>query len=127
MTRTHTQRLARLEKLAHSMDSAFRIPVIGMRVGYDAIIGLVPGIGDALTLIPALIILAEAKRLGAAPHVMGRMGLNTALDVLVGSVPVIGDLFDAKFKSNRRNVAILRAHLHEKGAVPERNSPLQTA
>ena len=109
------------------MDSAFRIPVIGMRVGWDAIIGLVPGIGDLLGSIPALLILAEARRLGASAEVLGRMGLNTTLDFLIGSIPILGDLFDARFKSNRRNVAILRRHLHEKGAVRHADSPLMTA
>ncbi|MBS1302812.1 DUF4112 domain-containing protein [Loktanella sp. SALINAS62] len=123
----HETRLQRLEKMSVQLDSAFRIPVIGMRVGWDAIIGLIPGIGDTLMMVPALMIIAEAKRLGAASHVVARMGLNTAMDVLIGSIPIVGDLFDARFKANRRNVAILRAHLYEKGTVPHRHSPLQTA
>ena len=111
----HEERLRRLERLAVRMDSAFRIPVIGMRVGWDAIIGLVPGIGDALTFVPAAAIILEARRLGTQSHVLGRMIVNTLLDLVVGGIPILGDLFDAKFKSNRRNVAILRAHLAERG------------
>ena len=111
----HEERLRRLERLAVRMDSAFRIPVIGMRVGWDAIIGLIPGIGDALTFVPAAAIILEARRLGTRSHVLGRMIFNTVLDLVVGGIPILGDLFDAKFKSNRRNVAILRAHLADRG------------
>ena len=114
----HHARLQRLERMAHRMDTAIRIPVIGLRVGYDSIIGLIPGVGDLLTLAPSAWIIVEAKRMGAESHVIGRMIANTATDALVGMVPVLGDLFDASFKSNRRNVAILRDHLERKGAVP---------
>ncbi|RYH03609.1 DUF4112 domain-containing protein [Salipiger sp. IMCC34102] len=106
------------------MDSAFRLPIVNMRIGWDAIIGIVPGIGDVLTLVPALMILGEAKRLGASTATISRMGVNTAVDVLIGGIPIIGDLFDARFKSNRRNVQILRQHLYEKGAVLDPRSPL---
>ena len=114
----HHARLQRLERMAHRMDTAIRIPVIGLRVGYDSIIGLIPGVGDLLTLAPSAWIIVEAKRMGAESHVIGRMIANTATDALVGMIPVLGDLFDASFKSNRRNVAILRDHLERKGAVP---------
>ncbi|SEN27155.1 protein of unknown function [Loktanella fryxellensis] len=111
-------RLARLEGLAHRMDTLFRIPVIGLRVGYDAIVGLVPVVGDLLTLVPSLFIINEARRMGAPSHLVGRMMANTLTEGLIGMVPVLGDLFDAKFKANRRNVAMLRSHLERKGAVP---------
>lgn len=114
----HQVRLQRLERLADRMDNAFRIPVIGVRVGYDSMIGLIPGIGDILPLAPSAWIIVEARRMGAAPHVVGRMIANTATDTVVGMIPIIGDLFDATFKSNCKNVAILRDHLERKGAVP---------
>ena len=114
----HHTRLTRLEKMAHRMDTAFRIPVIGVRVGYDSLIGLIPGVGDPLTLAPSAWIIVEAKRMGAESHVIGRMIANTATDALVGMIPIVGDLFDATFKSNRKNVALLRDHLERKGAVP---------
>jgi hypothetical protein len=114
----HHTRLERLEKMAHRMDTAIRVPIIGLRIGYDSIIGLIPGVGDLLTLAPSAWIIIEAKRMGASPHVIGRMAANTATDTLVVMIPILGDLFDATFKSNRRNVAILREHLERKGAVP---------
>ncbi len=113
----HAARLARLEHLAHRMDTAFRIPIIGVRVGYDSIAGLIPGLGDIATLGPALWIVWEAKRLGAPFHVIGRMLANSGTDAVIGAVPILGDLFDAAFKSNRRNVALLRDHLERRGAV----------
>ena len=91
----HHARLQRLEKMAHRMDSAIRIPVIGLRVGYDSIIGMIPGVGDLLTLAPSAWIIYESKRLGAPAHVISRMVANTATDTLVGMIPLIGDLFDA--------------------------------
>ena len=123
----HEARLRRLERLAVQMDSAFRLLIVGMRIGWDAIIGLVPGIGDALTFIPAVMILAEAKRLGAHPVVLGQMIGNSLLDLIVGGVPILGDLFDAKFKANRRNVRILRTHLAERGMAAAHSPILQPA
>ena len=118
MTQPHQARLERLERLAHRMDTAIRIPVIGLRVGYDSVIGLIPGVGDVLTLAPSAFIIWEAKRMGAPAHLIGRMAANTGIDAAIGAIPLIGDLFDAGFKANRRNVAMLRRHLEEKGAVP---------
>jgi hypothetical protein len=114
----HHSRLQRLEKLAHWMDIAIREPVIVLRIWYDSIIGLIHGIGDILTLAPSAWIIIEAKRMSTASHVIGRMPANTATDMLVGTIPTLGDLFDATFKSIRSNFAILREQLERKGAVP---------
>lgn len=92
------------------MDSAFRIPGTGIRVGWDGILGLIPGIGDAAALAPALYILWRARQLGAPPVLLGRMAALVAADTAVGAVPVLGDIFDIGLKANRRNVALLRDH-----------------
>ena len=76
----HTRDVARLRRLAHRMDKAFRLPIVGVRVGWDSILGLVPGIGDTLALAPAAYILKEAHRLGAPPSLLARMGANTGID-----------------------------------------------
>ena len=110
--------LERLERLAHRMDSAFRIPGTGFRVGWDGILGLIPGIGDAAALAPALYILWRAQKLGAPPVLLGRMAAWVAADTSVGAVPVIGDIFDIGLKANRRNVALLRDHLGRSPASP---------
>jgi hypothetical protein len=104
-------RLRRLEALADLLDARFRVPGTGWRFGLDSIVGLVPGIGDAATAALALWVLWQSHRLGASKSVLTRMAGNVALDTVFGSVPLVGDIFDATFKSNRRNVALLRRHL----------------
>ena len=107
----HAADLARLRKLARSMDSAFRLPIVGVRVGWDSIIGLVPGVGDALTLLPSAFILRESHRLGAPKPLLARMVVNTGIDFAIGSIPLVGDLFDIGWKSKIRNVDLLHKHL----------------
>ncbi|WGH77931.1 DUF4112 domain-containing protein [Jannaschia ovalis] len=106
----HAARLARLERLAVQLDSRFRLPGTRIRFGWDSIIGLVPGVGDVATLVPAAWIWLEAHRMGAPAGLKARMALNTGVDWILGSIPVVGDLFDVGIKANRRNVALLRAH-----------------
>lgn len=103
--------LRRLDRFAHLLDEAFRVPGTRWRVVLDGLVGLVPGIGDAITALAALYPLIEAWRLGAPTHLLLRMAGNLGVDSLVGSVPILGDLFDLRFKSNRRNVELLRRHL----------------
>jgi hypothetical protein len=102
--------LERLRWLATLLDTAVRLPG-GVRVGADAIIGLVPGIGDALTTVLAAYIVAEAHRLGLPRRKIVRMAANVAIDSLVGAVPIVGDIFDVAFKANIRNLAIIEEHL----------------
>ena len=103
--------MSRLRKLAVTMDSAFRLPIVGVRVGWDAILGLVPGVGDALALLPSAYIIKEAHRLGAPTSVLAQMGVNTGIDLAIGAVPLVGDLFDIGWKSKLRNVDLLERHL----------------
>ena len=107
---TDDPELDTLERLARRMDSAFRIPLTGIRIGWDSLLGLIPGVGDAAALAPAGYIVYRAHQMGAPRHVLVRMGGNIALDAVLGSVPLLGDLFDIGFKANRRNVALLRKH-----------------
>ena len=100
-------RLARLRWLARLMDAQFGLPGTRFRFGADALIGLAPGVGDALTGLLSLYIVWEARNLGAPPPLLARMLGNVAIDVAGGAVPVLGDLFDATFKANLRNVALL--------------------
>ncbi len=107
----HTARLARLDRLANTLDSKFRIPLLGIPVGWDSILGLIPGVGDLVTLGPGAWIIVEGHRMGARKRVLGRMALNTGVDTVIGGIPLIGDAFDLFFKSHRRNVALLRRDL----------------
>ena len=112
---THAQRLDRLDALANLLDTAFIVPGTNIRFGADALIGLVPGIGDVVTTLISLYIVAEARALGAPRRVIARMLANVALDGVVGAVPIAGDLFDVAWRANRRNVALLRAHFERRG------------
>lgn len=110
MTSDLQERLDRLDRLATNMDSRYRIPLTRIRFGWDAILGLVPGVGDIATLAPAGYIWLEAHRLGAPTPVKLRMAANTAVDWLIGMIPLVGDIADIGVKANRRNVALLRSH-----------------
>ena len=103
----------RLEKLATTLDSAFVIPLTGIRFGADAILGLVPVVGDLVGMGLSGYLLLEARRLGAPASILTRMAGNVALDTVVGAVPLAGSVFDVFFKANKRNVAILREYLSE--------------
>lgn len=105
--------LKRVEDLARLMDSAFRVPVIGVRIGLDGLLGLLPGVGDVASLLPAAYIILLARKMGVPNDVLARMIVNSGADAAIGSVPVLGDIFDFAFKSNRRNVDLLRRHLSE--------------
>jgi hypothetical protein len=109
--------LARLDFLATMLDSAFVIPGTNFRFGLDGVIGLFPGIGDAISTALSAYIVYEAKQLGVPKHVLARMIGNVALDGLVGAVPLAGDVFDVMFRANRRNIRLLRDHLEKKGRV----------
>ncbi|OJF93971.1 DUF4112 domain-containing protein [Pararhizobium antarcticum] len=103
-------RLRRLRLLARMMDTAIRVPGTSIRFGADSIVGLLPVVGDAGGALVGLYIVNEARRLGVPSHKLTRMVSNVALDGLVGSVPLLGDLFDVYFKSHRRNVKIILDH-----------------
>ena len=97
-----------LERLSWLMDDLFRVPVLGWRFGLDALIGLIPGLGDTATSLVSFYILVAAVRYRVPKITLLRMGLNLAIDYVVGSLPVVGDLADAWWKSNHMNVDLLR-------------------
>src|SRR6186997_3450964 len=104
-------RIARIDALASLLDTAILVPGTNIRFGLDALIGLVPGIGDAITTVLSLYIVNEARALGAPRHLIARMLVNVALDSVVGAVPLLGDAFDVMWRANRRNMALLQNHL----------------
>ncbi len=99
--------LGRIDRLARLMDDQFELPVVGWRVGLDPIIGLIPGGGDWATWVAGVYIFWESLRLGAPRRILTRMVINLTIDLVVGYVPALGDVFDAAFKANRRNVDLL--------------------
>jgi hypothetical protein len=98
----------RLERLSWLMDDLIRVPGLGWRFGLDAIVGLIPGFGDTATSLVSFYILVAAVRYRVPKVTLLRMGMNIGIDYLVGSLPLVGDLFDAWWKSNQMNVALLR-------------------
>jgi hypothetical protein len=110
-TPSREERLARIDALSVLLDTAFVIPGTNIRFGLDALIGLVPGIGDAVTTVMSLYIVNEARALGAPRLLIARMLANVALDGFVGAIPLVGDAFDVVFRANRRNMALLLAYL----------------
>lgn len=107
-------RLARIARVAALLDSRFRVPVIGVRVGWDSILGVIPGIGDAVTTVPAGWMIWQGYQLGARKRTLVRMGLNAGIDLIVGGVPIIGDLFDVAFKSHKKNLALLQSDMQRR-------------
>jgi hypothetical protein len=107
-----------LEWLAWLMDRAFHIPGTRIRVGLDALLGLLPVGGDVLTgLVQAGLVLAALRYYKVPKLVAARMAANVLIDIMVGAIPLLGDLFDIGFKANTRNIRLLEAYRHP-GAVP---------
>lgn len=101
---------ADLEALAWLMDNSIPIPGTGRRIGLDAIIGLVPGLGDVVSSGASLFVIARAAAHGIPRITVMRMLLNLGLDLAIGAIPVLGDAFDLWFKANQRNVDLFRRH-----------------
>lgn len=117
-SRERSAAVTRLRALSRLLDSSLRIPGLGYRIGLDPLIGLIPGFGDAVMLIPSLYIVLEAYRLGAPRSAVVRMMLNIGVETLFGAVPFLGDIFDATFKANTRNLYLLERHLGQLGDKP---------
>lgn len=113
------QRLHRLDRLSEWLDSSIELPVVGFNIGWDTLIGLIPGIGDAATTAISAWIIKEARALGVGRWTLTRMIANVAMDGLVGTVPVAGDVFDAMFKANLKNLRLLKNSLRRRGLLPE--------
>jgi hypothetical protein len=96
------------ERLGWLLDDVFRVPILGWRFGLDALIGLIPGIGDTSTALASFYILASAVRHGVPKITLLRMGMNIGFDYLIGSLPLVGDIADVWWKSNKKNIALLR-------------------
>jgi hypothetical protein len=109
-TADHARRLEALRTWQRLLDSAFRIPGTNVRFGWDPIIGLVPWAGDLLAGLLSLALIAQARQMGLPRVVQLRMLLNVGIDVVVGVVPLIGDVADFFWKSNARNLALIERH-----------------
>lgn len=104
--------IARLERFSKLTDSSIGIPFTKFNIGLEAVIGLIPVIGDAAGLILSSYVLIEAQRLGVSKRIKSKMIINMLIDFIGGLVPVFGDIFDAFFKANTRNTRLLKKHLN---------------
>ena len=108
------QTLARVDRYAWLLDSRFRIPGTGIRIGIDGLVGLVPVLGDLVGMILSMVILYEAVRCRAGKGVLLRMGGNILLEFVIGVVPLLGDAFDIYWRANLRNARLLRNHVRKR-------------
>ena len=111
--------IERLDRLANLLDARYRIPILGWRFGLDAILGLVPGLGDAVVFVPSLYLVYKGYRLGASRGALAQMVGNATLDFVVGSVPIAGSVFDLFFKANLLNIEILKREIGRRGERAE--------
>jgi hypothetical protein len=102
---------ADVDRLAHWLDTLVEIPGIRVRFGIDALLGLLPGVGDTASAFASIYILRAASAFSVPRITLARMTLNVVIDLLAGAVPILGDLFDVYWKANRKNVELLRRHL----------------
>lgn len=106
-------RRRQLGRLAWLLDSSIAIPGTRITIGIEALLGLVPFLGDAVGVLLSSYILLEAARLGAPKSLILRMAMNVALEGVVGVIPLAGDVFDAAWKANQRNVRLIEDHFRE--------------
>lgn len=106
---TPSTRLARARRVAALLDAAFTLPIIG-KIGLDGLLGLLPVVGDWATAIPSVYVVYQGYRLGLPKHTVAWMLLLVVVDATAGSVPVVGDLLDIRWKANQRNVARIERH-----------------
>lgn len=102
---------ARVEAMETLLERAVTVPVIGRKIGLDAVIGLVPGVGDAVGAALSAYMIWEARNLGMSRGQMWRMAANAGVDTAIGAIPIVGDLFDFAFRSNTRNLRLIKRHL----------------
>lgn len=96
--------IERMHAVVRLLDDGFELPVLGVRVGLDPILGVLPIAGDSVAAAVGLYIVAESARLGVSYGTIARQLLNIAVDLCIGSIPAVGDVFDLAFRSNRRNL-----------------------
>ena len=115
------RRVERLRWLGNLLDNSIGIPGTRFRFGIDTIIGLVPGVGDLVGGALSVYIILEAARMGVPRSLLARMGYHVAVDTVVGGIPLLGDLFDAGYKANMRNLALIRGHIERPTASRRSN------
>lgn len=107
--------LQMLRRFVGLLDDGFRIPIIGYRVGLEPLLGLIPFVGDVSGFALSGYLIFRAHRLGAPRNLISKMVVNALIDTAIGSIPVLGDIFDFVWKANRRNLDLFERHLRTHG------------
>jgi hypothetical protein len=113
-------RIRRVRVLARLLDSSIPVPGTKWKIGFDPIVGLIPGIGDVIGAVLSGYIILEAVRMEVPTFTLARMLVNVGIDTVLGAVPAVGDVFDAAWKSNMMNVALLERHIGVTGSAPQK-------
>lgn len=104
-----------LDNLAYILDGTFRVPLVGWRFGFDFILGLIPTVGDFATTLVSFYILVSGVRYGVPKITLVRMAMNIVIDYLLGLLPVVGDILDLFWRSNEKNIALIKARATSEG------------
>jgi hypothetical protein len=110
----------RIGRVTHALDELVAVPGTPVRVGLDPIVGLIPVVGDAVAAFVGVWVIGEAARFGIPRIVLGRMVVNLLVDLAIGAIPLLGDVFDVWFRSNSRNLALFRRHALDPDASTRR-------
>lgn len=111
MNRSPAAVRARIELMERFLEGLVTIPGTRQRIGADALIGIVPVVGDLISTAMGAWIVWEARNLGMSKFQIARMAANVGVDTVIGAVPLVGDLFDVMFRSNKRNLRLIKRHL----------------
>ncbi|WP_227377029.1 DUF4112 domain-containing protein [Haladaptatus halobius] len=111
LPRNKRRSMRRVRMVSNLLDEAFRVPGTNFRFGLDPVLGILPVGGDAAGALISLYIVGEAYLMDVPRHVLARMIMNVAIDAFGGSIPILGSLFDATWKANRRNRELLEKHV----------------
>ena len=103
----------RIERVTHALDELVGIPGTSVKVGLDPVVGLIPVVGDIIGAVVGAWVIGEAARFGIPRIVLARMSVNLVVDLAIGAIPFLGDLYDFAFRSNSRNLALFRRHALE--------------
>ena len=117
---TRNNRKDRVHRLGWWLDESIRLPG-GFRIGLDGIVGLIPGIGDVIGLALSSVIVLDAGRRGVPPSILLRMAANVLIEMVIGSIPLIGDVFDFVWKANTRNLRVLELALDDRASTQRRS------
>ena len=101
------EKLLRLKLLSERLDNSIKVPGTNQKIGIDAIVGIIPILGDFIGAIFSTYILYSGIKMGVSSKIVKKMATNIAIEFIIGSIPIIGDIFDALWKANKRNVELI--------------------